>query len=131
MVPPELAEKVSPFLLCMKGTNQKKPRCIALEGEIGAATHCSIYANRPSPCQEFGVQWQNGQIEASEDELARCNHSRQAWGLPPLSQAAMALPSQLPVVHPPRVQHKYRRLKVTRRHHPPHSSSHPLNGLGA
>lgn len=54
-VPSELTESFHPHLLCMQGTNQKNPRCVALEGEVGQQVSCSIYANRPSPCREFDM----------------------------------------------------------------------------
>jgi hypothetical protein len=38
---------------CMKGTDIFPPRCIALEGEVGQAVRCSIYADRPQVCREF------------------------------------------------------------------------------
>lgn len=34
-VPVDLTEPLTPFLRCMRGTNQKQSRCVALEGELG------------------------------------------------------------------------------------------------
>ena len=35
-VPQELTDAIAPFYNCMKGTNHKQPRCIALQGtDIG------------------------------------------------------------------------------------------------
>ncbi|MDH5484426.1 MAG: YkgJ family cysteine cluster protein [Gammaproteobacteria bacterium] len=52
-VPDELTEKINNHRVAMRGTNQKNPRCIALDGEISQLVSCSIYDNRPSPCREF------------------------------------------------------------------------------
>lgn len=83
-VPPDLAENLTPVLSCMKGTNQKHPRCAALIGEIGQAVRCAIYQGRPSPCREFGVDWTPQGLRFTPDDLARCTQARAAWGLPPL-----------------------------------------------
>lgn len=40
-------------VFCMKGTDKFPPRCIALEGELGQAVRCTIYADRPQVCREF------------------------------------------------------------------------------
>lgn len=77
-VPPEMTEKLDNFRVVLKGTNEKKPRCIALEGKIGECVKCTIYGNHPSPCREFEFSWQNGQPHD------RCDQARAAWGLPPL-----------------------------------------------
>jgi len=52
-VPAELTEQVHRHLLCMKGTNNHPPRCVALRGEVGTQVSCAIYENRPTPCREF------------------------------------------------------------------------------
>jgi Fe-S-cluster containining protein len=77
-VPVELTEPLTPFLCCMAGTNQKKPRCTALTGEVGRSVSCSIYADRPSPCREFPMSGEHGQANNA------CDHARAAFGLPPL-----------------------------------------------
>jgi uncharacterized protein len=84
-VPEALTEKITPFLCCMRGTNQKKARCIALEGQIGEQVNCSIYPFRSSTCQEFGIQWENGISSITTEELERCNHARSHWGLPAIT----------------------------------------------
>jgi Fe-S-cluster containining protein len=84
-VPSDLTEDVSQFFRCMQGTNQKKPRCIALGGQVGEKVACQIYADRPTPCRDFGVHWKNGFIQAGLGEMARCNKARSAWGLPKLA----------------------------------------------
>lgn len=48
-VPAGLTTPVTPFVVCMRGTEQGHGRCAAL-GEDG---RCGIYAQRPSPCREF------------------------------------------------------------------------------
>lgn len=68
----------------MKGTNQAHPRCVALQGEIGRQATCTIYEQRPSPCREFGLQWEQDQASFAPGELERCNRARAAWNLPPL-----------------------------------------------
>lgn len=52
-VPTELVETVNSFMVCMKGTQSKPPRCVALQGEIGNRVACSIYDNRSSTCRNF------------------------------------------------------------------------------
>ena len=77
-MPEDLTEKLTPFLVVMKGMNQPNPRCIALQGEIGSQVQCTIYESRSSVCREFHYSWANG--ERNE----RCDQARMAWGLPPL-----------------------------------------------
>jgi len=83
-VPEHLTEDVTEFIRCMKGTNQKSPRCIALTGEVGKAARCAIYPDRPSPCREFGIHYINPHIVAEKDALERCNRARAAFNLPPV-----------------------------------------------
>lgn len=78
-VPLELTEQISPFMSCMKGTNQKyNTHCIALTGKVGECVSCSIYAERPTPCRDFEQSWLNG----AHNEA--CDRARAAYGLPPL-----------------------------------------------
>ena len=78
-VPAGLTDKLTPHLLVMKGTNQPKPRCIALEGEIGGHVYCRIYEQRSSVCRDFEPSW-----EKSEPN-PRCDKARLMWGLAPIS----------------------------------------------
>ncbi|QXI29811.1 YkgJ family cysteine cluster protein [Pseudomonas vanderleydeniana] len=78
LVPDELVSQISPSRVAMIGTEGKKPRCTALEGEVGQGVSCSIYNQRSSPCREFDAAWENG--EPNE----RCDAARAAFGLPPL-----------------------------------------------
>lgn len=52
-VPDALTVAVTATLRRMRGTDDGPPRCVALEGEIGRAARCTIYADRPSPCRDF------------------------------------------------------------------------------
>jgi len=65
---------------CMKGTEVKSPRCIALEGKVGGQVKCSIYEDRPSTCREFGLSWENniGNL--------LCDRARGVFGLQAFSQ---------------------------------------------
>ncbi len=83
-----MTEDLGPLLRCMKGTNGRQPRCVALVGEIGRAVRCTIYDRRSTPCREFGVEWADGVLHYREEDLARCTRARAAWGLPPLFGAA-------------------------------------------
>ncbi len=87
-VPESYTEPLTPFLRCMQGTNQKHPRCVALEGTPGEAVRCTIYEGRPSPCREFT---QHGEHGVSNDA---CNRARARFNLPPLIGANL-LPEPL------------------------------------
>lgn len=52
-VPDALTVAVTATLRRMRGTDDGPPRCVALEGEVGGAARCTIYADRPSPCRDF------------------------------------------------------------------------------
>lgn len=64
----------------MKGTEIRHPRCIALEGCLGAQVHCRIYDSRPSTCRAFKRSWSQG----FGNEL--CDRARLAYGLQPFSK---------------------------------------------
>lgn len=68
-IPRNLVEHISPVYSCMAGSNQKAPRCAALEGEIGRGVRCGIYLQRPSPCHEVQIG------------DARCQQARAKHGL--------------------------------------------------
>ena len=75
-----LTVKVRPFELAMRGTEGGSTlRCVALEGHIGRAVACRIYANRPEPCRSLAAAWENGQPSP------QCDRARARHGLPPLS----------------------------------------------
>jgi len=52
-VPEALTEKLDHYRMVMRGTDNKQPRCIALQGDVGQQVGCAIYEQRPSPCREF------------------------------------------------------------------------------
>jgi hypothetical protein len=84
-VPTEMASQMSPFRACMKGTESGNGRCVALKGEVGTETGCSIYENRPTPCREYAVWMDDGSPNPD------CQKLRLAAGLPLLSsEQAMA-----------------------------------------
>jgi uncharacterized protein len=62
----------------MRGTQAREPRCVALDGQIGGAIRCAIYAQRPSPCRELRPAWEDG------TPSPQCDRARQRHGLPPL-----------------------------------------------
>jgi Fe-S-cluster containining protein len=77
-VPVELTETLTHSRQVMKGTNQEKPRCVALTGEIGKCVGCSIHPLRAAVCREFPPSWEGG-IHNPD-----CDRARAAHGLPPL-----------------------------------------------
>lgn len=78
-VPDELTTQIGPFRAAMLGTDAPRPRCVALEGEIGRSTRCAIWPRRPTPCREFAASWEDGVHEE------RCDAARARHGLPPLA----------------------------------------------
>lgn len=55
-VPADLVTPITPFLVCMKGTEQGHGRCIALNPDGS----CRIYARRSSTCREFPAYLPDG-----------------------------------------------------------------------
>lgn len=82
--------RISPQHVAMRGSERHPPRCLALQGEIGSAVHCSIHPLRASPCREFQASWVDGIYNE------RCDRARAAHGLPPLSPDAHAMTSEAP-----------------------------------
>lgn len=78
-VPPQLTEKLDPHRLAMRGTNARQPRCVALQGTVGTAAHCGIYAQRPSVCREVAPSWEFGVLSP------QCDKARRAHDLPLLT----------------------------------------------
>lgn len=90
-VPSELTVKLDPHRVAMRGTEGGRTvRCIALEGQIGAKVHCSIYAQRPSPCRELQPDGQAGRTSE------QCRKARAHFGLPPLDPTHTHEPHDLP-----------------------------------
>lgn len=77
-VPTELTEPLNLHMRNMLGTNQRIPRCVALEGEPGQCVSCRIYEQRPSPCREFAVSGENGELNPA------CDRARARYQLAPL-----------------------------------------------
>lgn len=80
-MPDDVVEELTPVYSCMKGTNQKNPRCVMLSGEIGQQVSCTMYEQRSSSCKEV----QAGDVQ--------CNKARFAHGLIPLVEIEPVLPS--------------------------------------
>ncbi|MCA1902719.1 MAG: YkgJ family cysteine cluster protein [Candidatus Hydrogenedens sp.] len=78
-VPISLCEDLNMFRRVMKGTNQSKPRCIALKGTIGKHVFCSIYWRKPSICCDIEPSYKYGFPES------KCDKARLAYGLTPLT----------------------------------------------
>jgi len=74
-LPDHLLEPLTPAYACMAGTNRADPRCVALDGQVGVAVRCTVYADRPSGCRE---------LQPGED---KCLRARQRHALPPLADA--------------------------------------------
>lgn len=80
-MPEDVVEPLTAVYSCMKGTNQKDPRCVMLSGEIGQQVSCTMYEQRSSSCKE---------VQAGD---AQCNKARAAHGLIPLIEIEPVLPS--------------------------------------
>lgn len=78
-VPIGLTEKLDPHRLAMRYSHAASRRCIALQGTIGAAARCTIYAQRPSVCREVQASWETGAVSL------QCDKARLAHGLPVLT----------------------------------------------
>src|SRR5690606_34043842 len=96
-VPADLVSQVGPLRACMKGTEYGGQRCIALRGELGKdGIHCTIYAQRPSPCRDFTTWMEDGSPNPD------CQRLRKAIGLPPLPSRDDTDDDQHPTHTPPR-----------------------------
>ena len=73
-MPEHYTEPVTSVYSCMAGTNQKNPRCIALEGSIGEQVSCGMYELRSSSCKEVQIA------------DAQCNKARMAHNMIPFIQ---------------------------------------------
>lgn len=52
-MPEALTEPIPPHRVAMRGTLAAPVRCVALQGRVGQAVGCAIYAQRASTCREF------------------------------------------------------------------------------
>jgi len=68
-VPANLITPITPHLACMKGTEKGGGRCAALTHSDADGYRCSIYENRPSPCREFNVYLENGELNPGCQKL--------------------------------------------------------------
>ncbi|WMP19367.1 YkgJ family cysteine cluster protein [Thiothrix lacustris] len=80
LVPAHLTEAIAPHHVAMLGTNQAKPHCIALQGEVGQCVSCNIYSLRSSTCHEFTASWEDGKHNPT------CDRARANYGLLPLDE---------------------------------------------
>lgn len=87
-VPEQLTVPVTPHRIAMLGTNQPRPRCVALLGDVGEQVRCSIYARRPTPCRDLKPSWSEG------IQNEQCDKARTAWGLPPLEPPQPTVPNE-------------------------------------
>lgn len=80
-VPQALTEPFGSHQVVMRGTWESRPRCVALDADIGIHSRCSIHAVRPTACRDVAASWESG--EASP----QCDRARLAHGLPALTAA--------------------------------------------
>ena len=73
VLPDSLTQQLNATYSCMTGTNSDMPRCQALQGTVGNAVSCNVYAQRPSPCRE---------VQPGDE---KCNTARARDGLAPLA----------------------------------------------
>ena len=70
-VPAGLADRVTPVMACMRGTERQPPRCVALRGTVGQTVACAIYEFRPSPCRDFAPLAAVGQGDDACNDASR------------------------------------------------------------
>jgi Fe-S-cluster containining protein len=80
-IPVTMTERLDAHRLAMRGTWARRPRCVALQGAIGVAARCAIYAQRPEPCRALPAAWEHGAASP------QCDKARALHGLPPLAPA--------------------------------------------
>lgn len=73
-LPEHLTEAVNPWFSCMAGTNQGRPHCVALQGQVGQAVSCSVYPQRPDTCRS---------VQPGD---AQCSKARAGYGLDSIKQ---------------------------------------------
>ncbi|MFC5740646.1 YkgJ family cysteine cluster protein [Dyella tabacisoli] len=90
MVPPALTEKLDPHRVSMRVTDAARSRCVALQGTVGKAASCGIYAQRPSVCRDVVPAWEFGAASA------QCDKARIGHGMKPLTAADWLDPGVVP-----------------------------------
>ena len=80
-VPLALTEPLRSHERAMRGTSQPRPRCIALDADIGRYSRCTIHDRRPSTCAAVPVSLEFG------PRSAQCDKARHAHGLQLLTEA--------------------------------------------
>lgn len=73
VVPAELTEPLDHHQVCMRGTWQKAPRCVALDAIVGEYSRCTIHPQRPSVCRL---------VNPGDPQ---CIKARELHGLPPIT----------------------------------------------
>ena len=81
VVPQALTEPLRTHERVMRGSSQAKPRCIALDADIGRYSRCTIHDRRPSVCALVPASLEFG------ERSAQCDKARLAHGLPLLEEA--------------------------------------------
>ncbi|MCP5161254.1 MAG: YkgJ family cysteine cluster protein [Hahellaceae bacterium] len=89
-VPDGLTSAINQHLSCMKGTESRPSRCVALIGSVGEQVRCSIYDLRSTTCREFQPSGYGGLHNPD------CDRARASWGMPPLTQPTS--PEQQPLL---------------------------------
>ncbi|MFD0739652.1 YkgJ family cysteine cluster protein [Lysobacter koreensis] len=82
-----LTQPLDPHRVAMRGTFAAPIRCTALRGTVGRDAHCSVYAQRPSPCRELQPAWEHGGASP------QCDRARAAHGLPALAASSWSTSS--------------------------------------
>jgi Fe-S-cluster containining protein len=83
-VPSELTEPFGAHQVCMRGTWEAAPRCVALDARIGEYSRCTIHPRRPPACRQVQASWELGNPDP------QCDTARARHGLAPLTPADWA-----------------------------------------
>ena len=58
-VPAALTERLDAHQVCMRGTWEPAPRCVALDAVIGQYSRCTIHPQRPGACRQVQASWEH------------------------------------------------------------------------